>query len=222
MPQSRGYAERRVEPEWLDQPGRHDPQRNLRDLERLNRWFGGHAALLARLGEIVERDEPFRVLDVGAATGDMGAAVRARYPRASVLNLDRRFAHLARRGAACVAADAFQLPFAGRSFDIVMANLFLHHFTEREITTLLASFAACARRAVVIVDLLRHPLAGAFLPLTRPLLGWDPMTVHDGVISVRAAFRPHELEALARRAQLRDPRLRVHHPWFRLSLVAAV
>jgi ubiquinone/menaquinone biosynthesis C-methylase UbiE len=116
--------------------------------------------------------------------------------------------------------DAFQLPVRDNSFDFVFSSLFLHHFTDENVVFLLREFARVARRAVRIIDLERNPIAYYFLPWTRWLFGWDPVTVNDGAISVEAAFQPRELEALARRAGLENPRARAYRPAFRIGLVA--
>ena len=107
------------------------------------------------------------------------------------------------------------------SFDYVFSSLFLHHFDNFQVTELLSEFARVARRAVLIIDLERNPIAYYFLPWTRWLYGWDPVTVNDGAISVEAAFRPRELEALARRAGLENPRARAYRPAFRIGLAAS-
>ena len=73
------------------------------------------------------------------------------------------------------------------------------------------------REAVIAVDLHRHSLARGFLPATRFAARWHSLTVHDGVISVDAAFTPEELRQLAPRARVRS-----HWPWFRLSLEISV
>jgi SAM-dependent methyltransferase len=119
-----------------------------------------------------------------------------------------------------VCGDAFRMPFRKRSFDFVHCSLFLHHFPDDQVVELLRNFGAVARRAVVLTDLERNPLAYYFLPLTRWIFGWDPITLHDGPISVEAGFHAGELEQLARDAGLVDPRVSVHRPAFRLALVA--
>ena len=43
--------------------------RNLREIARINRWFGGHAALIRMMRDLVHSQERFSVLDVGAASG---------------------------------------------------------------------------------------------------------------------------------------------------------
>jgi hypothetical protein len=102
----------------------------------------------------------------------------------------------------------------------VFCSLFLHHFTDEEVVELLNGFGEVARKAVLVIDLERNPIPYYFIAWSRPLLGWDPVTVHDGAISVEAAFRREELEELARRAGLRNPRARVYRPAFRIAMSA--
>jgi hypothetical protein len=41
--------------------------RNLRDISRINSWFGGHRTLLGVLKELAPRQKQFSLLDVGCA-----------------------------------------------------------------------------------------------------------------------------------------------------------
>jgi hypothetical protein len=72
----------------------------------------------------------------------------------------------------------------------------------------------------VVVDLERHPLAYYFLRATRWMCHWSDITVHDGAVSVEAGFKASELRARAWEAGLYNSIVRVHRPWFRVSLVA--
>lgn len=206
--------------EKLDTAEPSAAERNLRDLVRINTWLGGHRILLGVLGPLVRREERFSVLDVGAASGDMGACIGRRYPNSVVVSLDRQPSHLAGARPFRVTADAFQLPFPRGSFDFVTCALVLHHYRDPQIVDLMAAFRRIARRALIIIDLERHPLAYCFLPATRWLLWWHDLTVSDGCASVEAGFRATELAALARAAGASKFTVRRHHPWFRLSLVA--
>jgi SAM-dependent methyltransferase len=194
-------------------------ERNLRDIARLNRWFGGHRTLLKLLKEFVEPADHFSILDVGAASGDMGKCIAKRYPNANVISLDRQPIHLKRANPPKVAADAFALPFADGTFDFVMCSFFLHHFSESEIIELLKEMRRVTRRALIVLDLERHLLAYCFLPLTRLFFDWSDLTVHDGCISVEAAFTREELATLGLTLCPSWPSTRRHFPWFRLSLV---
>lgn len=213
-------TERRIEPELLDTAPDAEAALNLADIAFLNRWMGGHAVLRERLGEFVDEGEAFHFLDVGAASGDVGREVLKRYPLAHVYSLDRMQRNLKQAADPRVVADAFALPFADRSLDFVHCALFLHHFREEEIVALLKEMARCARRAVIVNDLERHPVAHGFLPWTRWLFRWNEVTLHDGPVSVAAGFEKRELRALAELAGLEKIDARSHVPWFRLSLTA--
>lgn len=213
---------RQIEPEELDGVPPEEAAQNLRDLVRINRWLGGHWLMTRLVGEVARRGERFTLLDVGAASGDMGRAVQRRFPGVRVVAADRMARNLAGAAPPKVVADAFALPFAGGAFDVVAASLFLHHFTEAEAVVLLREMGRVARRAVIILDLWRHPVAAAFLPATRGLFGWHRVTVEDGVRSVRAGFLAGELRQLGEEAGLGAVRVRRHLPWFRVSLVGRV
>ncbi len=194
----------------------------LRDLARLNRFFGGHLVLRELLTRVAVRNDQFSLLDVGAGSGDMGRMVRRLYPKATVVSLDQQPHHLDEAQSPRLAADAFHLPIREQSFDYVFSSLFLHHFTDHEVVELLQKFRAVARRAVLAIDLYRHPVAYYFMPVSRALLGWNDVTVHDGKLSVQSAFQREELAHLASTAGLERAEVRRHYPWFRLSLLAPV
>ena len=172
------------------------------------------------IDETIPADEEFTVLDVGAASGDMGECFRRQRPGAKVTSLDYLESHLTSCAGPRVAGDAFALPFPPRSFDYVFCSLFLHHFSDADVVRLLAAFAKVARKKVLVIDLLRNPVPYHFLALTSRLFGWHPVSVHDGKISVEAAFRPRELAALAAQAGLANPRVRAFVPAFRVALWA--
>jgi hypothetical protein len=214
-----------LKPEILDTLPYEQAKASLGDLIRLNSRWGGHSTLRRLLRE-TGPGARFSLLDVGAASGDMGSCVRAWYPGASVISLDRLVSHLTPAPNTApgprVAGDAFRLPFVAKSIDYVFCSLFLHHFNDREVVELLAGFGEVARRAVLVIDLDRNPIPYYFVPWTKWLFGWHPVTVNDGPISVEAAFHPRELEVLARRAGLKNPRARSHWPAFRIAMTAGV
>jgi len=213
-------GKRLILPELLDSLRPEEAGASLGDLIRINRRWGGHSTLRKLLAETVPAAGSFSVLDVGAASGDMAACIRQSYAGAEVTSLDYVKSHLDGATGAKIVADAFWLPFRPGSFDYVFCSLFLHHFTDEEVVDLLRGFGEVARKAVLVIDLERNPIPYYFIAWSRPLLGWDPVTVHDGAISVEAAFRREELEELARRAGLRNPRARVYRPAFRIAMAA--
>ena len=214
------FAERFLQPELLDHAEPEEARRNLADLVRINRMFGGHAVIRRALARVVRNDQTFSLLDIGAASGDSARVIRKRYPAASVTNVDSNWVNLGAAPMPKLVANAFQLPFRPDSFDYVLCSLFLHHFDDGQVIELLRSFYGLARCALVICDLERHVLPYLFLAASKPLFRWGRITVHDGLISVRASFRPRELLDLAAAAGVRNASIRSYRPAFRLSMIA--
>ena len=193
--------------------------RNLRDIACINRWFGGHHVLLRMMRRLAASDEHFSVLDVGAGSGDMGRCLTRHFRNARVISLDHRLSHLRNAPSPRVVADALELPFPTGSFDFVVCSSVLHHFPDDRVIEMIARLRLAAHRALLLLDLERHPVAYHFLPMTRWVFGWCPLTVHDGPMSVAAAFRVEELASLANAAGATALSAQRHWPWFRISVV---
>jgi hypothetical protein len=204
---------RTLQPELMDNASAADVAENVRDLARINRWLGGNWALGQLLDPYLRQRPDALILDAGAADGATIRWLAVRYPRARFVALDRAERLLRMGSGARMVGDVFDWPVKPKSVDIVISSLFLHHFEDDGVRRILANFEDSARMAVIAVDLHRHPLARNFLPATKFIAAWHPITVHDAVLSVNAAFTPADLRQLAPRARIRS-----HWPWFRVSL----
>ncbi len=214
------FSRRVIRPELLDHAPAEEARRNLKDLVTINRRFGGHSTIRSLLAHVARPDEPFTVLDVGSASGDTARLLKDLYQKASITSLDCNPVNLEAAPEPKLLADAFRLPFAPGAFDFVISTLFLHHFTNEQVISLLREFHSIARRAVLIVDLERHIVPYLFLRVAGPLFKWGWITVHDGLISVKAAFRASELAELARSAGMHKLEMYVHRPAFRIAMIA--
>jgi hypothetical protein len=193
-----------------------DLEQNLRDLRFINRWTGARRKLRSILSEHFQPVDTFSFLDVGAASGDIAENVRAAFPnsRTRVLDLDPRNLRLAPPPK--LAGDAFHLPLRDNSCDVTHCSLFLHHFSDRDCARIVREMYRVARKLVVIQDLHRHPIAYRFLPWTRHVFSWHPITVDDGMLSVAAAWRKNELISILEATRLAtQSKIQWHFPSFR-------
>jgi SAM-dependent methyltransferase len=182
---------------------------SLEDLWRINRRLGGVSSNLKLLERFFAKTgpHPVRILDVGAGDARLARLLRqtlaAENIRADFVALDRRLSHLGKDlngdRLPSVAADVFRLPFQDELFDVVMCNLFFHHFSGESARELLLRMAAAAREAVLVNDLERHFLPYFFIRCARPFAR-SRITRHDGPASVRQAYTRPELETLVRAA----------------------
>jgi ubiquinone/menaquinone biosynthesis C-methylase UbiE len=218
-----------LSPELLDEDlgTREEIRQSLDDLWRINRWLGGVSSSLQLFADFFTRTgpHPVRVLDVGAGDARLAGRLRRellrRGIRAEFVALDRRWTHLqnghrASRTGLPIAADALALPFPAQCFDVVMCNLFLHHFSGERALKFLRGLAGVAREAVLINDLERHWLPYLFVRCAYPFT-LSRITRHDGPVSVRQAYTRDELLALAQEAGFKNFEVRRLLP-FRLGL----
>jgi SAM-dependent methyltransferase len=200
--------ERRPGPELLDADGvsSSEAEESLADIEWVHRRLGGKTLvrrrLLPLLAGLPQQRRPLSVLDLGCGSGHLGrdllAAAEESGVRLRVFGLDRKASHarLVERGTA-VAAEALRLPFRDRSVDVVLSTLFVHHFDPAALAALLAESRRVAATAVVALDLSRHRLALAAISVVGPLAFRSRLSVLDGKTSVRQAYTPAEIAAIA-------------------------
>ena len=194
-------------PEILDSDACHpaEVEISMRDMGRVNRWFGGVATTQKMVKRVARasRMKRLSLLEVAAGSAEIPEIVRKRLARRGialdVTLLDRAQSHLPRsndmplnRG---IVADALAMPFADGAFDLVSCSLFAHHLGEQQLTQFVREGLRVSRRAVLINDLIRHPLhlalAFAGYPLMRSRIAWL-----DGLTSVRRAYVPEEIHAM--------------------------
>lgn len=196
-------------------------ERALYDLRGVNRWLGGYATVREGIMACSSGSPHVRVLDLGSGLADVPAhlvrwgdarglhievdaldanAATVEYAR---LYLDRHMPARLRSRVTMHYGDALDPPFERKSFDVVTAALFVHHFQDEAAVELLRVMGRMARRGIVVSDLHRHPLAYYGILLISRLLDVSSMFAHDGPVSVRRGFLRHELKHLARTAGLR-------------------
>jgi len=219
-------SQRSLEREFMDD---HTPPQDVVDdvyqfLGRINRWLGGTRATLHRFEEFSRgwrAGQRVEVLDVATGGGDFARALvrwghaRGFDVRVTALDISASALRSARQrstsdaaGLHYVCADVHRMPCREGVFDYVSCSLFFHHLTDDDVVRTLQSFDALATRGIVVNDLVRRWRHYAWSWLfTRP---FNAVLRHDGPLSVRRAFRPTELAALARRAGLSWLTIRLH------------
>jgi ubiquinone/menaquinone biosynthesis C-methylase UbiE len=159
---------------------------------------------------------------VGCGSADLPAWLAGRDPKPGlVVGLDRQLLHVRQAPAVVrgVVGDVRALPFPPRSFDVVTASLFLHHFDAEEAPEVLRGLFTLARGALVVNDLHRAHVPWLFARAVFPFAFESRVSVEDGLLSIRRAFRPAELREVFRRAGLHTVTVRRSFP-YRLVAVA--
>lgn len=211
--------DRIVTDETLDGLAEDDPQaiRSRRDLQRIHLFMGTCGLLVQALRSLRAArptDAPLRVLELGAGDGSLMLGVarvlKGEWPTVELTLLDRQnlvstttIANYASLGWVATpkvmdvldwAADDLSAKETSPQWDVIVANLFLHHFEGDALERLLSAiesrtgrFFACEPHRARLALVASH-LTG--------VIGANAVTREDAVLSVRAGFRGHELSSL--------------------------
>lgn len=195
--------------EILDELHEDDPRaiRSRQDLRRINR-FMGTAGIIAHALR-ADTAVPRRIIEFGAGDGilmlRLAKWLAPHWPGVHVVLLDRQPCitprtrdAFARTGWSLEVSRADVADWVSGSvhgrFDIALANLFIHHFDDEQISRL---FNALGARTDVFVACepwrAPWPLFGSHLV---GLLGANEVTRSDAVASVKAGFQGKELSQL--------------------------
>jgi SAM-dependent methyltransferase len=189
---------------------RDERRRSLCDIARINNILGGtkisNAAIFAMLAGAQKCEAS--VLDIGTGSGDIPFHLQQESARRNLklqtfaLDLNARHLQIAREelparsGVLLLRGDAFRLPFADASIDVVHSSLFLHHFRGPQIQVLLREFSRVAKIGWAMNDLERHGLPLWFFRTTWPIFARSYITRLDGIASIRRAYTLGEMRKI--------------------------
>jgi hypothetical protein len=179
---------RKLTPELLDHLPHDDPGalRSRQDLRRINFIMGNERWITSMIPENTRH-----ITEIGAGEGHLLSRLARKHPQAEITAYDLapRPAHLP-ASVKWIQADLFtQAP--PETGGILIANLFLHHFTDEQ----LAVLGNWMRRFDTL--LINEPLRASF-PLILGKLATPfihPITRHDMRVSIEAGFRTGEIPA---------------------------
>lgn len=202
-----------AKPEWMDrpQPVTDELIEDLRNLQRLNQYFGSYSLVTQFLCRWIQAGAQLRVLDLATGSGDIPRLVidyaRKIGASVSIEAIDQQVSTLkiARDLSAGYPEIDFKqgdiLSFGQEGdYDIVFCSLALHHFSEKEAVQVLNRCRQLSRRYILVSDLRREWFTSIGVYLLTTFIFREPMTRNDARVSAARAFSFPELRSLAERA----------------------
>lgn len=210
----KGLKERSDQFEIMDDMTMSGPElrRTLDLLASINLWLGGNALTRDGVGKMLQplsKEKTIRIVDLGCGNGDMLRKLHVFGKKngydLQLLGIDANPASVAyatqlSEGMSNVSfstLNIFSSEFREMEYDIAIATLFMHHFSDEEITELISGIKKKSRIGVLVNDLHRSELAYALFWVISLFFG-NHVARNDGLVSIRKAFRRKDLEKYAK------------------------
>jgi ubiquinone/menaquinone biosynthesis C-methylase UbiE len=193
--------------------------RSLHELDVINKWLGGNQVTidgLSRLFSTVKKGRPIVIADIGCGSGDMVMRIlrwglkEGRKPEVVGIDANPNIVSYARAKCRDYPDVSFKVmnvlddEFARQRFDVVVATLFMHHFTNEQLTKLFRKLRDQTRIGFVVNDIHRHPVAFHSIRLLTSIFSRSEMVKHDGPLSVQRAFKKSDLKNILSNAGIED------------------
>ena len=180
----------------------------LDKLAKINRWLGGNKVTIDGLTEVLQnhpKSEKLTLVDLGCGGGDILRDVAEFGSRNGysfeLVGIDANI-HTVNYAKSLsksypnihyVHCDIFSEEFEAMKYDIILSTLFLHHFSESQLSKFLSGVLNKASIGIVVNDLHRNPIA-YYLFNALCLAIPNKMINEDGLTSILKGFKRNELE----------------------------
>jgi hypothetical protein len=189
----RKATERVVVAELLDQLAADDPRalKSRRDLRMINFLMGNETWILRQLHRHRKVSE-LGIVELGAGDGSFSRRIHRRLPMADLAAYDLLPEPIGVEEGIFWHQGDVTLEKPMQDFGVLVANLFLHHFRDEDLSWLRAWMARA--QVMIFNEPLRSKLAHRLGNLLHPWI--NDVTRHDMHVSIDAGFHRGEIPAL--------------------------
>jgi 2-polyprenyl-3-methyl-5-hydroxy-6-metoxy-1,4-benzoquinol methylase len=219
------FAQRSYQTELLDEDNIpfKDIQQNLRELDVINRWLGGHRITIKGLQQLLKGRTYIHVCEIGCGGGDNLLALlqwcqhKKIAVRLTGIDIKPTCIQYAAQSMALqqhahwIVSDYREVVFTGDKPDIIFSSLFCHHFKEDALITQLQWMQQHSALGFFINDLHRHWLAYHSIRLLSKMFSRSYLLKNDAPLSVARGFKKQEWVALLQQAGV--PHYQVRWQW---------
>lgn len=184
-----------------------DIQRNMQELDFINKHLGGHAITLAGLKSILKDDRsPVHIAEAGCGDGNNLRVIkdwcRKKEIAVQLTGIDIneeciRFAKskTGNEGIDFVCSDYSQVIF-DQPPHVLFSSLFCHHFTDEQLVLMMQWMYQHCSKGFFINDLHRHPLAYHSIKFLAGVFSKSYLVKNDAPLSVKRGFIKKEWEQI--------------------------
>ena len=183
-----------------------DIQQNMKELNTINTWLGGHQMTLAGIKTFFTDQHTHKTIcicEIGCGGGDNLKAIEKYCGKKNIpvnfigIDIKPECISFAKQqypelDAQWIPGDYRQVIFSDNKPDIIFSSLFCHHFTEPELDQMLGWMKTNASKGFFINDLQRHPMAYYSIKWITKLFSNSYLIKNDAPLSVARGFTKNE------------------------------
>jgi 2-polyprenyl-3-methyl-5-hydroxy-6-metoxy-1,4-benzoquinol methylase len=196
-----------------------DIKQNMKELDFINTWLGGHAITIAGIRNILGKTDnsgtTISICEIGCGGGNNLVAIDKWATKKGIpvrfIGIDKKkecidFAREQvkdeRYSWICHSYETAEFP--GRQPDIIFSSLFCHHFPDEQLVFMLQWMQQNSTLGFFINDLHRNLLAFYSIKLLTRLFSSSYLVKHDAPLSVLRGFRKKEWETILQHSGIKE------------------
>lgn len=192
-----------------------DLKQNMKELDFINTWLGGHAVTITGIKKMLPVSgtpgRPLSICETGCGGGDNLRAIDQWCAKKNIavhltgIDKKKECIDLAKekvRGTkyTWIVSDYNHVDFTHQKPDIIFSSLFCHHFSNDALAQMMQWMRNNSRVGFFINDLHRHILAYHSIRILTRWLSKSYLVKNDAPLSVLRGFKKKEWEAIMRQA----------------------
>ena len=186
---------------------------NMKELNFINTWLGGHAISKAGLKQLVGNNKVLTICEIGCGGGDNLVALnewcRQKNIRCNFMGIDLK--------APCIALgktrpallqntlwtiDDYRNVVFEEKPDVMFSSLFCHHFTNEQLSEQLLWMKQNSKLGFFINDLERSSVAYYLIKMLTAVFSSSYLVKNDAPLSVARGFKKNEWQAIFKSANI--------------------
>lgn len=189
-----------------------DIERNMYELEFINKHLGGHSITIAGVKHFCKNNQIGSIAEIGSGGGDNLLAIHrwanGHHLKADLTGIDINSAcveYARSRSSSAninfIHCDYREVVFSTKP-DVIFSSLFTHHFTNPELVEMLIWMKNNSGVGFFINDLHRHPLAYHSIKLLSTVFSKSYLVKNDAPLSVLRSFTRKDWTHLFKEANI--------------------
>ena len=213
--------------EIMDQDGVaiKDIEFALHDIGKVNKYLGGYSVILNALEQLNWQGENLSILDVGSGGGDTLRAISdyAKHKKFNIslvgIDINPAMTNYAMAQSKTYSNvnfkthNVFDDALLENKFDVVMSNLFCHHFDKDELKKLLERMKMLSKSYVLVNDLHRHWFAYYSIKIITAIFSNSYMVKYDAPLSVARSLTKNEWIEILNLAGIKNYKIKWLWAW---------